>query len=162
MIALFAGSFHPPTNGHLDVIKRSAKMFEKVYVAVMANPDKKYILSAQERVRMLKKITEDLDNVEVVTDSGLTAELAGKLNAQVLVRGVRGVGDMEYEINVSNANRMLTGVDTVFLPCLPEHSWISSSIVNDIARHGGAIGEMVPEAILEDIKRAIAHESKGV
>ena len=95
MIALFAGSFHPPTNGHLDVIRRAACMFERVVVAVMVNPEKKYLLSAEERCEMLRRAAAGLDNVEVVWGTGLTAELAKKLGAGVLVRGVRNVTDME-------------------------------------------------------------------
>lgn len=162
MIALFAGSFHPPTIGHMDIIQRSARMFEKVYVAVLVNPAKKYIISDSERVRMLKSITSDLGNVEVVSDMGLTAGLARRVNADVLVRGIRGVTDMEYETQLAHANRHLTGVDTVFLPSLPQHSWISSSLVMDIARHGGAIDTLVPDCIVNDIISALAHESKGV
>ena len=116
MIALFAGSFHPPTNGHLDVIRRAACMFERVVVAVMVNPEKKYLLSAEERCEMLRRAAAGLDNVEVVWGTGLTAELAKKLGAGVLVRGVRNVTDMEYELQAADVNRMLTGIDTIFLP----------------------------------------------
>ena len=153
MIALFAGSFHPPTNGHLDVIRRAAHMFERVVVAVMINPEKKYLLSAEERCEMLRRAAAGLDNVEVVWGTGLTAELAKKLGAGVLVRGVRNVTDMEYELQAADVNRMLTGVDTIFLPARPEHRAVSSSIVVDVARHGGNIDGMVPEPIRNDIRR---------
>ena len=153
MIALFAGSFHPPTNGHLDVIRRAACMFERVVVAVMINPEKKYLLSAEERCEMLRRAAAGLDNVEVVWGTGLTAELAKKLGAGVLVRGVRNVTDMEYELQAADVNRMLTGVDTIFLPARPEHRAVSSSIVVDVARHGGNIDGMVPEPIRNDIRR---------
>ena len=144
MIALFAGSFHPPTNGHLDVIRRAACMFERVVVAVMVNPEKKYLLSAEERCEMLRRAAAGLDNVEGVLGTGLTAELAKKLCAGVLVRGVR---------NVTDVNRMLTGIDTIFLPARPEHRAISSTIVVDVARHGGSLDGMVPEPIRNDIRR---------
>ena len=153
MIALFAGSFHPPTNGHLDVIRRAACMFERVVVAVMVNPEKKYLLSAEERCEMLRRAAAGLDNVEVVWGTGLTAELAKKLGAGVLVRGVRNVTDMEYELQAADVNRMLTGIDTIFLPARPEHRAISSTIVVDVARHGGSLAGMVPEPIRNDIRR---------
>ena len=153
MIALFAGSFHPPTNGHLDVIRRAACMFERVVVAVMVNPEKKYLLSAEERCEMLRRAAAGLDNVEVVWGTGLTAELAKKLGAGVLVRGVRNVTDMEYELQAADVNRMLTGIDTIFLPARPEHRAISSTIVVDVARHGGCLDGMVPEPIRNDIRR---------
>lgn len=153
MIALFAGSFHPPTNGHLDVIRRAACMFERVVVAVMVNSEKKYLLSAEERCEMLRRAAAGLDNVEVVWGTGLTAELAKKLGAGVLVRGVRNVTDMEYELQAADVNRMLTGIDTIFLPARPEHRAISSTIVVDVARHGGGLDGMVPEPIRNDIRR---------
>lgn len=153
MIALFAGSFHPPTNGHLDIIRRASCMFERVIVAVMVNPEKKYLLSAEERCEMLRRAAAGLDNVEAVWGTGLTAELAKKLGAGVLVRGVRNVTDMEYELQAADVNRMLTGIDTVFLPSKPEHRAISSTIVMDVARHGGSFDGMVPEPIRNDIRR---------
>lgn len=162
MIALFAGSFHPPTNGHLDIIRRSAAMFEKVYVAVMFNREKTYAIDTETRMKMLRKITSELENVFIVSDTGLTAALANRLNAGVLVRGIRNAQDLDYEAPIAAANRQLTGVDTVFLPCLPEHSWISSSIVNDVLRHNGDISKMVPHEILNDILSAQTRTSKGV
>lgn len=162
MIALFPGSFHPPTVGHLDIIRRGAAVFEKLYVGVLVNAEKKYMISVEERMDMLKRMTAGFTNVEVVSSSGLTVELAGLLGAQVLVRGVRGSADVEYETQIAEANRMMTGVDTLFFPAMPEHRCISSSIVNDIARHGGAYESMIPREILNDYKRIIERLSKGV
>ncbi len=162
MNALFAGSFHPPTIGHLDIIKRSASLYDKVYVAVMYNSEKKYTLSASERMQMLKKMTADLKNVFVVSDTGLTAEFAKELDCEVLIRGLRSGQDYEYELPIANANRAVFGVETVFLPCDPKNTWISSTILNDVLRHGGDISKMVPEEIYEDILRAHTRTSKGV
>ena len=160
MIALFPGSFHPPTVGHKDIIARAAAMFEKVYVAVMVNAEKTYVMSAEERVEMLKKMTACFSNVEVVSSAGLTADLARSLNAGVLVRGLRGTDDFEYEDRIAQVNRMLTGIDTVFLPSLPEHRCVSSTVVNDIARHGGAFETMIPQEILNDFRRVLSRRSK--
>ena len=162
MIALYAGSFHPPTVGHMDIIERSAEMFEKLYVAVMFNAEKKYTMDVDTRISMLRKITEKFENVEIVSDTGLTSELAERLGAGVLVRGIRNTQDLEYEMPIAHANKALTGVETVFLPARCEHSWVSSSIVNDILRHNGDISNMVPEEIKEDILRENMRTSKGV
>ena len=159
MKAVFPGSFHPPTKGHIDIIRRAAKMFDELYVAILVNADKKYLIDAETRGHMLEKCLCDLANVKVVCDGGLTSELAKRLDAEVLVRGVRDAQDFEYEIRLADVNRALTGVDTVLLPAKPEISSISSSIVRDIALHGGDIGAFVPEIIKDDILTAI---KKGV
>ena len=162
MIALFAGSFHPPTKGHLDIIKRAAKLFDKVYVAIMYNGEKTYTIPIDIRIEMLRKMTSAFKNIEIVSDSGLTGELTRKLSADVLIRGIRNTQDYEYEAQIANANRELFGIETMFLCCEPENAWISSTIVNDIIRHGGDISKMVPTEITEDILRATARTSKGV
>lgn len=162
MNALFAGSFHPPTNGHKDIILRSAKMFDHVYVAVMFNAEKKYTMDVETRMEMLRKITCEFPNVSVVSDTGLTCKLAEKLGCGVLVRGIRNAQDLTYETPIADANRSLTGIDTVYLTCLPEHSFISSTIVNDILSHQGDISHMVPSEILSDIISAASSASKGV
>lgn len=161
MRALFAGSFHPPTVGHADVICRSAAMFDSLIVAVMVNSEKKYLLSAEERVKMLKKICAPYSNVSVIASDGLTAETARRMGAGVLVRGVRGGLDVEYEIQIADINRRLTGIDTVFIPSLPENRCVSSTVVNDIARHGGAFEGLIPGEILDDFKRAMERWSEG-
>ena len=161
MRALFAGSFHPPTVGHADVICRSAAMFDRLVVAVMVNSEKKYLLSAEERVKMLKKICAPYPNVTVIASDGLTADVAREMGAGVLVRGVRGGLDVEYETQIADVNRRLTGIDTVFIPSLPENRCVSSTVVNDIARHGGAFEGMIPCEILDDFKRAMERWSEG-
>lgn len=162
MNALFAGSFHPPTLGHLDIIKRAACLYDKVYVAIMYNAEKQYTLSVEERISMLNKITKEIDNVEIVADNGLTAEFAKQLGCGVLIRGLRNSQDFEYELPIALANKNVLGIETVFLPCEPSHNWISSTIVNDLVRHGGDIKKLVPEEITEDILRAQRRTSKGV
>ena len=162
MNALFAGSFHPPTKGHLDIIKRSASLYDKVYVAVMYNAEKKYTLSADERIGLLQKMTAGMENVFIVSDTGLTAEFAKTLDCRVLIRGLRNSQDFEYEKPIADANKQIFGIETMFLPCDPNYTWISSTILNDVLRHGGDISKMVPESIHEDILRACTRTSKGV
>ncbi|MBR4235286.1 MAG: pantetheine-phosphate adenylyltransferase [Clostridia bacterium] len=158
MKAMFPGSFNPPTNGHLDVIKAGARMFETLYVAVLSNPEKSYALPPEKRVRMLESCTAHIENVQVVQGSGLTAQLARKLGAQVLVRGIRDGADFEYEKKMADMNRALTGIETVFLPAKPHLTYVSSSVITDIAKHGGDISGFVPPEILQDILTAIKKE----
>lgn len=134
-------------------------MFERVYVAVMINAAKQYIMSADMRVSLLKKITADKPNVDIVASDGLTANLALKLGAGVLVRGVRGAFDFDYETQIAQANRAICGIDTVFLLAYPEHAYISSSLVMDIVKHSGDISELVPKQIIQDILSAVGRES---
>ncbi|MBR5751994.1 MAG: pantetheine-phosphate adenylyltransferase [Clostridia bacterium] len=159
MNALFPGSFHPPTNGHMDVIARISALFDTVYVAVMANPEKRYAISAEERTEMLKKCVKEYTNVQIVTGSGLTAELASKLGCGVIVKGVRDADDFYYEMRQADVNRRISGVETLLIPSDPKWGSIASSIVMDIAHHGGDIQAFVPPEIYEDILSAIR---KGV
>ncbi|MBQ9407918.1 MAG: pantetheine-phosphate adenylyltransferase [Clostridia bacterium] len=155
MKAMFPGSFHPPTLGHMDIIRRAAGMFEKLYVAILINQEKQYLISADARKEMFEKCLGDLDNVEVVTGTGLTVDLARQLGCAFLVRGVRDASDYAYELKLADINRTLSGVDTLFLPARPEISSVASSIVMDIARHGGDISPFVPTEIKDDILSAI-------
>ncbi len=159
MNALFAGSFHPPTNGHLDIIERAAKLFDTLYVAVMANAQKTYLLSAETRKAMIERATGGLKNVKVVIGDGLTVDTAKRLGCAFLVRGVRDSGDYEYEYRMADLNRRLSGIDTLLLPAKSELSSVSASVICDIARHGGDISAFVPETIKHEFLSAI---NKGV
>ena len=152
--AIYAGSFCPPTNGHMDIIERGAALYERVIVAVLANPEKKYLISPQQRVDMLQRCTAHLPNVTVVSDDGLLVNVAKRCGAGVILRGVRGAGDLEYEMQLAIANRKLSGIETVFLPASPESSYLSSTIANACAMHGGDISGMVPECIVTDVMKA--------
>ncbi len=153
-VAIFAGSFSPPTNGHIDVIERGARMYDRLIVAVLANPEKKYLFSPEQRVDMLRRSLAHLPNVEVVQDGGLLIDLARRVGAGVILRGVRGADDLGFEMQLAVANRKLSGIETVFLPTASEYSHLSSTIVNGYAMHGGDIRGMVPEAIVGDVERA--------
>ena len=158
MKAMFPGSFNPPTNGHLDVIKAGARMFDTLFVAVLSNPDKRYAIAPKERVRMLESCTAGLDNVRIVAGSGLCVQLARDLGADMLIRGIRDSADFEYEKKMADMNRELSGIETVFLPAKPGLTCVSSSVITDIARHGGDISGFVPAEILHDILTAIKKE----
>lgn len=151
MKALFAGSFSPPTCGHLDIIKRGAQLFDEVIVAVMCNAGKMYALSPEMRAEMLKKITHDIPNVRIVFSTGLLVDLMREVDAQVILRGVRDMGDMQAEMQIAEAHRKLGGYETLFLPSLPELSRLSSTIVRDCASHRASLIGMVPEEIIDEV-----------
>ena len=147
MICLFPGSFDPPTMGHIDLVRRAAALFDRVIVAVMINPDKKPLFTAEERVDLISRCTRDLKNVEARADSGLTLDLAREMGADVLLRGLRGEGDAGFEAQLAAANRHVGGVDTLALFTAPEYGYISSTIVRDVMRHGGSLKGLVPPEI---------------
>lgn len=151
MKALFAGSFSPPTCGHLDIIKRGAAIFDELIVAVMCQEGKQYALSPQRRAEMLEKIVEGIPNVTVMYSSGLLVNLMRNTGAQVILRGVREAGDMREELQIAEAHRMLGGYETLMLPSLPEYSRLSSTIVRDCASHRASLNGMVPEEIIDEV-----------
>ena len=159
MRALFAGSFHPPTKGHIDIVLRGAQIFDEVVVAVMINSQKRYVIPPEARVEMLETCLKSAKNVRLVYSDGLTSELAEALDCGVLLRGVRDCADYEYELRQAEINKTLTGVESLFLPCNPALSAVASSIVMDIAGHGGDISAFVPPEIHSKILTFIG---KGV
>lgn len=159
MKALFAGSFHPPTNGHISVITRGAKLFDEVVVAVMANPEKTYTISAEKRKALLERCLKNCPNVTVVIGNGLTVTMAKELHADVLLRGVRDTADFEYEKRMGEVNRALSGIESLFLPAEDGLGSVASSVVMDVARHGGDISAFVPEMIKDEIIETIKKES---
>lgn len=150
-VCLYAGSFDPPTMGHMDLISRASGMFERVIVAVMQNPGKKGLFTPDERVELLKKCAAGLKNVEVLCDGGLTVDVAKRVGAGVLLRGVRGEGDVGLEVQLGAGNRMISGIETLVMFTDPRYGFISSTIVRDVLKHGGPIEGMVPDAILADV-----------
>lgn len=146
--ALYPGTFDPLTNGHLDLIERGAKMFHKLIVAVAHNPNKKPLFSLEERVALATDILKPITNVEVIGFSGLLADLAKNRQANVLVRGIRAVSDFEYEFQLANMNRRLNpDLESVFLTPSEENSFISSTLVKEVALHKGDVNEFVPLVI---------------
>ncbi|WP_342596782.1 pantetheine-phosphate adenylyltransferase [Cyanobacterium aponinum UTEX 3222] len=153
MIAIYPGSFDPITLGHLDLIKRSSILFEKVIVAVLKNPNKKPLFSIEKRVQQITECVSNIPNVEVDSFTGLTVEYAKKKQAGVLLRGLRVMSDFEQELQMAHINKTLeNSLETVFLATNTELSFISSSVVKEIAKFGGEIEHLVPPNIAEDLR----------
>lgn len=147
---IYPGTFDPITNGHLDLIERAAAMFDHVIVGVAFNPSKKPLFDLNERVELAGKITKHLDNVEIVGFSGLLVDFAKEHNAIILVRGLRAVSDFEYEFQLANMNRrLMPELETVFLTPAEENSFISSTIVKEVALHKGDVSQFVDPLITE-------------
>lgn len=149
-IAIYPGSFDPITKGHLDILKNASGIFDKVIIAVARNGEKKGFLSTEERVELIKKSIEGLDNVEVDAFEGLTIEYAKKRGAEILIRGLRAVSDFEYEMQLSQTNSALCDeIKTVFLTTKPKYNFISSSTIREILQNNGDISKFVPQAVNE-------------
>lgn len=146
--AIYPGSFDPITNGHLDVLERASKIFKKVIIAVLVNPNKNSFLSTETKVALIKESVSHLNNVEVDSFMGLTVEYAKAKNANVLIRGLRAVSDFEYEMQMAQINQNLgPQLDTIFLITKVENNFVSSSIVKEISLLGGDISQFVPEQV---------------
>ena len=151
-IAVYPGTFDPCTNGHLSIIRRTAEVFDRVYVAILNNSTKKPLFSLEERIDFLKRITADLPNVEVESFSGMLIDYVHQKDAQVIIRGLRAVSDFEYEFQMALTNRKLApDVETLFMATEAHYSYLSSSIVKEVAALGGCLDDLVPEEIREDI-----------
>lgn len=152
--AVYPGSFDPVTKGHLDVIQRAAVIFDEVVVGVLNNKQKSPLFSVEERVKILEEVTKDLPNVKIDSFSGMLVDYAAENNIQVSVRGLRGMTDLEYEMQTAQYNRQLSAgnLDTVFLATSPELSYISSSGVKEVASFKGDLTPYVPELVVGLIK----------
>jgi pantetheine-phosphate adenylyltransferase len=151
-VAVCPGSFDPPTLGHVDVISRAAELFEEVVVAVVANPSKSPLFSTAERITMLGEVCRPWPNVEVAGFEGLLVDFARDRGASVIVKGLRAVSDFEYELQMAQMNRHLDGIHTLFLATTPEHGYLSSSLVKDVARFGGELDGLVPPVVAEALR----------
>lgn len=155
--AIYPGTFDPMTNGHLDLVTRAASMFDHVILAIAASPSKKPMFTLEERVALATQVTAYLPNVEVLGFSELMAHFAQHQNAHILVRGLRAVSDFEYEMQLANMNRhLMPTLESVFLMPSKEWSFISSSLVKEVARHGGDIAPFVPEQIAQALGEKLA------
>jgi pantetheine-phosphate adenylyltransferase len=152
--ALCPGSFDPPTNGHVDVINRLVSAFDRVVVSVIDNPSKNSLFSVDERVGMISEIHGD--DVEVTVFDGLLVDHAREVGADVIVKGLRAVDDYEYENQMAQMNRHLTGMETVFMPTHPGYGFISSSLVKEVARLGGSMSGLVPDVVESALKERLS------
>ena len=159
-IAVCPGSFDPITKGHLDIIRRTAKLFERVIVLVSVNPAKtNFAFTIEERVDFIRRVTTDLDNVEVDSSDGLLADYLRAKGACAIVKGLRAVSDFEYEFQMSLANKMLNPeAETVFMTAAAENMYLSSSVVKQIASFGGDISNFVPECLLQEIQARLSRK----
>lgn len=153
-IAVYPGSFDPVTYGHLDIIERSAKVFDKLIIAVLVNSAKTPLFTTEEKVQMIKDVTKHLHNVEVTSFSGLLVDFAKEHNANVSVRGLRAVTDFEYELQIAQINSKLNKeLDTMFFTTSIDYSYVSSTIVKEIASYGGDVSDMVPASVEKCLKK---------
>ncbi|MBQ8164523.1 MAG: pantetheine-phosphate adenylyltransferase [Clostridia bacterium] len=159
-IGVYPGSFDPLTNGHLDIIKRASKLFDKLIVGVFCNSAKKSIFSMEERVELINKtlaVYPELHNVDVIMFEGLLVDFVKKSGASTLVRGLRAVSDYEYELQMAMLNKhMCEDIDTIFFMTDIKNSFLSSSIIKDVAKNGGNISGLVPEVIIDDVKNKMS------
>ena len=150
--AIYPGTFDPITVGHLDVIRRAARVYDHLVIAVMENRSKRCTFTNEERKQLIEKCVGDLDNVEVVIGEGLTVELAKKLDCKVIVRGIRAVSDYESELALASANMKLDDeIETIFFVAKPELSFLSSSIAKEIAFFNGDISDYIPAPIIKEV-----------
>lgn len=154
--ALVPGSFDPPTNGHLDVIERCVGIFDIVTIGVIANPSKTPMFTAPEREDMLATCCAPWDNVQIASFSGLLVDFADEVGAQVIVKGLRAMTDFDYEFQMSQMNRHLSGIVTLFVATKPEYGYLSSSLVKEVARLGGSVDALVPEPVAAALKERLA------
>jgi len=152
MRAIYPGSFDPVTNGHIDIIKRAAKISDELIVGVLNNKAKTPLFSVEERVKMLCEVTKDMENVKILAFEGLLIEFAKQMQANVIIRGLRAVTDFEYELQMSQTNHKLNSeIETLFMTTGLEYSFLSSSTVRELASFGGDISQFVPKSVEEQV-----------
>ena len=150
------GSFDPVTNGHLDIIERSARLFDEVVVAVLVNQNKQGLFTIPERLDLLDRATAHLPNVTTASFTGLLVDFCTTHHVDAIVKGLRAVTDFDYELQMAQMNGSLTEVDTVFVPTTPEYSFLASSLVKEVAKHGGDVSGLIPGFVNDELKRKYA------
>ncbi len=157
-IAVYPGSFDPVTFGHLDVVERGAKVFDRVIVAVLHNRNKAPLFTVEERVALLKETTSHLPNVEVDSFNGLLIDYMHSKNAKAIIKGLRAISDFEYEMQMALINKNLDpSIETFFMMTNAQYSFLSSSIVKEIAKYGASVGDLVPKAVEEALRLKFQH-----
>ena len=159
-VAVYAGSFDPVTIGHLDLMQRAARLFDRVVVAVGVHPTRKPLFSVEERMTMLRGAAAALSNVEVTSFDGLLIDYCKRVGARTLIRGLRHSMDFEYELQIAQANAdMAPDVETVFLPTASKHGFVTASLVREIASHGGDVSRYVPANVVPELARKLSAQT---
>ncbi|MGD1937314.1 MAG: pantetheine-phosphate adenylyltransferase [Cyanophyceae cyanobacterium] len=154
MVAVYPGSFDPITLGHLDIMERGAQLFDRLVVAVLKNPNKTPLFSVEERVVLIQRSTAHLPNVDADSFSGLTVDYARRIDAKVLIRGLRVMSDFEAELQMAHTNKTLNDhIETLFLATRSDYSFLSSSVVKEVARFGGPVDHLVPAPVVTEIQQ---------
>ncbi|HEX3907714.1 MAG TPA: pantetheine-phosphate adenylyltransferase [Mycobacteriales bacterium] len=151
------GSFDPITNGHLDIIERASKLFDEVVVVVGVNHSKHRLFEPDERIEMIREATADIANVSVDTFTGLLVDFCRANGIKAIVKGLRAVSDFDYELQMGQMNRSLADVDTLFMPADPHYSFLSSSLVKEVATYGGDVSGLVPGPVLRRLQQRLDH-----
>jgi pantetheine-phosphate adenylyltransferase len=150
------GSFDPVTNGHLDVIERASRLYDQVTVGVLVNASKSGLFEVEERIAMLREVTVELGNVTVDSFQGLLVDYCRERDIPVVVKGLRAVSDFDYELQMSQMNNRLTGLETLFVATNPEYSFLSSSLVKEVASWGGDVSGLVPDPVLRRLRERLS------
>ena len=150
------GSFDPVTNGHMDIVERASNLFDEVTVAVLVNETKQGLFTIEERLDMLREVTAKFDNVKVDFFKGLLVDFCAEHDITAIVKGLRAVSDFDYELQMAQMNSSLTDVDTIFIPTTPEYCFLASSLVKEVAKHGGDVSGLVPELVFERLRTKLA------
>lgn len=157
-LAVFPGSFDPITNGHLDIVERGLRVFDRVRMAVLVNADKKPLFTVEERVEIIREAYAENPRVEVDTFSGLLVDYAERVGANVIIRGIRAISDFEYEFQMALMNRQLSEkTETIFMMPAVEYTYVSSRLVKEVFRLGGDVSSLVPPLVLEHLRRKLNH-----
>ncbi len=151
------GSFDPVTNGHLDVIARASKLYDEVVVAVLINQSKKGLFTVDERLEMLREVTKEFGNIDVQSFTGLIVDFCRERDIPAIIKGLRAVTDFDYELQMAQMNNSLSGVETLFVATSPLYSFLSSSLVKEVAAYGGDVSGLVPPAVLDRLRDKLGH-----
>ena len=156
--AVFPGSFDPITNGHIDVIKRAIKIVDEMIIAVGENPQKEYLFTGDERVAMISELIKDMPEVKVQRFSGLMVNFARKCKAQVIIRGLRNLTDVQYEFQLALTNRAIGKIETVFIMTGEQYGFTTSTLIREVGRYGGDVSSLLPPSVYETLKKKLKEE----
>ena len=156
--AVCPGSYDPPTNGHLDILERTAGLYDEVVVAVLVNKNKKGLFTVEERLSLLEESVAHLPNVRIDSWHGLLVDYCRQHDIQAIVKGLRAISDFDYELQMAQMNQQLTGVETLFMPTKPENSFLSSSLVKEVATYGGDVRHLLSEKVHQRLMERLARD----